>query len=109
MIASWRGDPAPSRAAGITRDQAPLLRADGGLPRGVRGAADSRCANVVRVFAGLFPGRFGGGTLCVYIDGGPVVDVWTGWPDRAGEVPQYGATYGKQRKPVAGKPASGRR
>jgi CubicO group peptidase (beta-lactamase class C family) len=67
--------------------QASLLQADSGLPRGVRGAADPRFANVVRLFAGLFPGRrFGGGTLCVYIDGRPVVDVWTGWSDRAGEV-----------------------
>ncbi|MGH3967937.1 MAG: serine hydrolase domain-containing protein, partial [Mycobacterium sp.] len=30
--------------------------------------------------------RFGGGALSVYIDGRPVVDVWTGWSDRAGEV-----------------------
>ncbi|HZC94235.1 MAG TPA: serine hydrolase domain-containing protein [Mycobacterium sp.] len=67
--------------------QPSLLQADSGLPRGVRGAADPRFANVVRLFAGLFPGRrFGGGTLCVYIDGTPVVDVWTGWSDRAGEV-----------------------
>jgi CubicO group peptidase (beta-lactamase class C family) len=67
--------------------QASLLQADSGLPRGVRGAADPRFANVIRLFAGLFPGRrFGGGTLSVYIEGRPVVDVWTGWSDRAGEV-----------------------
>src|SRR6202011_3382017 len=37
-------------------------------------------------FAQLFPGRrFGGGALSVFIDGEPVVDVWTGWSDRAGE------------------------
>jgi CubicO group peptidase (beta-lactamase class C family) len=36
----------------------------------------------------MFPGRrFGGGALAVYLDGQPVVDVWTGWSDRAGEVP----------------------
>jgi hypothetical protein len=65
-----------------------LLRAEEGLPRGVLGAADPRFANVVRIFAGLFPGRrFGGGALSVYIDGKPVVDVWTGWSDRNGEVP----------------------
>ena len=29
----------------------------------------------------------GGGALAVYIDGKPVVDVWTGWSDRAGEQP----------------------
>jgi hypothetical protein len=56
-----------------------LLRAEEGLPRGVQGAADPRFANVIRIFAGLFPGRrFGGGALTVYIAGKPVVDVWTG-------------------------------
>jgi CubicO group peptidase (beta-lactamase class C family) len=36
----------------------------------------------------MFPGRrFGGGALAVYLDGQPVVDVWTGWSDRAGQVP----------------------
>ncbi len=65
-----------------------LLRAEEGLPRGVQGAADPRFANVIRIFAGLFPGRrFGGGSLVVYIDGKPVVDVWTGWSDRDGTVP----------------------
>ncbi|MBV9089110.1 MAG: beta-lactamase family protein [Mycobacteriaceae bacterium] len=64
-----------------------LLRANGGLPRGVEGAADPRFGNVIRLFAQLFPGRrFGGGALAVYIDGRPVVDVWTGWSDRGGEV-----------------------
>jgi len=68
--------------------KASLLRAEEGLPRGVQGAADSRFSNVVRVFAGLFPGRrFRRGALSVYIDGRPVVDVWTGWSDRAGEEP----------------------
>src|SRR6188472_669245 len=65
-----------------------LLRAEEGLPRGVLGAADPRFANVVRIFGRLFPGRrFGGGALAVYIDGKPVVDVWTGWADRDGQVP----------------------
>jgi CubicO group peptidase (beta-lactamase class C family) len=65
-----------------------LLRVEEGLPAGVRGAADPRFGTVVRVFAGLFPGRrFGGGALTVFIDGRPVVDVWTGWSDRAGETP----------------------
>jgi CubicO group peptidase (beta-lactamase class C family) len=55
------------------------------LPRGVRGAADSNFACAVRGFARLFPGRrFGGGALSVYLDGEPVVDVWTGWSDRRG-------------------------
>ena len=86
--------------------KASLLRAEEGLPRGVQGAADSRFSNVVRVFAGLFPGRrFGGGALSVYIDGRPVVDVWTGWSDRAGEQPWtvdtgamvFSATKGSRR------------
>jgi CubicO group peptidase (beta-lactamase class C family) len=65
---------------------ASLLRANDGLPRGIQGAADPRFARVMRLFAQLFPGRrFGGGALSVYIDGRPVVDVWTGWSDRAGE------------------------
>jgi len=35
----------------------------------------------------MFPSRrFGGGALAVYLDGQPVVDVWTGWSDRAGQV-----------------------
>jgi len=59
-----------------------------GLPRGVRGAADPHFACAIRSFANLFPGRrFGGGALAVYLDGRPVVDVWTGWSDRDGEVP----------------------
>jgi CubicO group peptidase (beta-lactamase class C family) len=36
----------------------------------------------------MFPGRrFGGGALAVYLDGQPVVDVWTGWSDRGGKLP----------------------
>jgi CubicO group peptidase (beta-lactamase class C family) len=36
----------------------------------------------------MFPGRrFGGGALAVYAEGQPVVDVWTGWADRSGNVP----------------------
>lgn len=65
-----------------------LLRAEEGLPRGMQGAADPRFGNVIKIFAGLNPGRrFGGGSLVVYIDGKPVVDVWTGWSDRDGTVP----------------------
>ena len=52
------------------------------------GAADPHFACVVRGFRSLFPGRrFGGGALAVYLDGQPVVDVWTGWADRSGQVP----------------------
>lgn len=58
------------------------------LPTNVHGAADPLFAAAVRVFAAMFPGRrFGGGALSVYLDGRPVVDVWTGWADRAGRVP----------------------
>lgn len=61
---------------------------DPALPRNVRGAADPSFACAVRAFARLFPGRrFGGGALCVYLDGQPVVDVWTGWADRRGTRP----------------------
>ena len=58
------------------------------LPRGVHGAADPHFACAVRSFASMFPSRrFGGGALAVYLDGEPVVDVWTGWADRRGRVP----------------------
>ncbi len=58
------------------------------LPRGVHGAADPHFACAVRSFAAMFPHRrFGGGALAVYLDGEPVVDVWTGWADRRGRVP----------------------
>jgi CubicO group peptidase (beta-lactamase class C family) len=58
------------------------------LPRGVHGAADPHFACAVRTFASMFPGRrYGGGALAVYLDGAPVVDVWTGWSDRRGRVP----------------------
>lgn len=56
--------------------------------RGVHGAADPHFACAVRSFASMFPGRrFGGGALAVYLDGEPVVDVWTGCSDRRGRVP----------------------
>lgn len=58
------------------------------LPRGVRGAADPSFRAVVRAFGQLFRHpRFGGGALAVYLDGVPVVDVWTGWSDRRGTRP----------------------
>jgi CubicO group peptidase (beta-lactamase class C family) len=64
-----------------------VLDSDSGLPPHVQGAADSGFSCAVRTFAKLFPGpRFGGGALSVYVDGEPVVDVWTGWSDRHGEV-----------------------
>jgi CubicO group peptidase (beta-lactamase class C family) len=84
-MAPHRGDAAPVQAEASVRGAATLLATDDGLPRGVSGAADPHFANVVKVFAQLFPGRrFGGGALSVYIDGVPVVDVWTGWSDRTG-------------------------
>ena len=55
------------------------------LPHGVQGAADPNFACAVRGFAAHFPHpRFGGGALSIYLDGEPVVDVWTGWSDRRG-------------------------
>jgi CubicO group peptidase (beta-lactamase class C family) len=58
---------------------------DAALARDVRGAADPNFACAVRAFSQLFPGRrFGGGALAIYLDGQPVVDVWTGWADRRG-------------------------
>ena len=55
------------------------------LPSGVRGAADRNFGIAVRAFAAMFPRpRLGGGALAVYLDGRPVVDVWTGWSDRRG-------------------------
>ena len=58
------------------------------LPGGVHGAADPHFACAVRSFASMFPARrFGGGALAVYLDGEPVVDVWTGWSDRRGRKP----------------------
>lgn len=66
----------------------PALQAGDGLPAHVQGAADPRFACAVKTFATLFPGpRYGGGALSVYVDGEPVVDVWTGWSDREGRVP----------------------
>ncbi len=57
------------------------------LPGGVHGAADPHFACAVRSFASMFPHRrFGGGAMAVYLDGEPVVDVWTGWSDRRGRV-----------------------
>jgi CubicO group peptidase (beta-lactamase class C family) len=58
------------------------------LPNGVHGAADARFERAVRHFGALFPWRrCGGGALAVYLDGEPVVDVWTGFSDRRGRVP----------------------
>jgi len=55
------------------------------LPHGVQGAADANFGCAVRAFSQLFPGRrFGGGALAIYLDGVPVVDVWTGWSARRG-------------------------
>ena len=58
---------------------------DGALPHGVQGAADPAFSWAVRAFKQMFPHRrFGGGALAVYLNGEPVVDVWTGWADRRG-------------------------
>lgn len=65
--------------------RATVRERDEALPHGVQGAADANFACAVRAFAQLFPHpRLGGGALAVYLDGEPVVDVWTGWSDRRG-------------------------
>ena len=62
-----------------------VTRDPSALPHGVQGVADPSFGCAVRSFASLFPHpRFGGGALAVYLDGQPVVDVWTGWSDRRG-------------------------
>lgn len=54
----------------------------------MHGAADPNFSCAVRAFAAQFPARrFGGGALAVYLDGQPVVDVWTGYSDRRGYTP----------------------
>ncbi|QUR67319.1 serine hydrolase domain-containing protein [Mycobacterium spongiae] len=64
------------------------IRDDPDAGHRMSGAADSNFGCVVRFFASMFPARrFGGGALAVYLDGQPVVDVWTGWSDLSGEVP----------------------
>lgn len=46
----------------------------------VHGAYDPSFTRLVNTFARLFPKRApGGGALSIYLDGVPVVDVWTGW------------------------------
>jgi len=68
--------------------QASSRRRSAALPDGVHGAADPNFTCAVRSFAALFPHRrFGGGALAVYLNGEPVVDVWTGWADRRGRQP----------------------
>jgi CubicO group peptidase (beta-lactamase class C family) len=65
-----------------------ILTPDNGLPSGVQGACDSRFGAAIKAFSALFPARkFGGGALSVYIDGVQVVDVWTGFADREGNIP----------------------
>ncbi|MBO0676417.1 beta-lactamase family protein [Mycolicibacterium sp. S2-37] len=55
------------------------------LPHGVQGAADENFACTLRGFSELFPGRrFGGGALSIFLNGDPVVDIWTGYSDRRG-------------------------
>jgi CubicO group peptidase (beta-lactamase class C family) len=57
----------------------------GDVAQGLKGSADPNFACAAQAFAGMFPHhRFGGGALAVYLNGDPVVDVWTGWSDRRG-------------------------
>ncbi|ANO00676.1 serine hydrolase [Mycobacteroides abscessus] len=48
------------------------------LPGGVHGWAQPEFDRVVRKFASMYVGRIGGGALCVYVDGEPVLDIWAG-------------------------------
>ncbi len=51
----------------------------------VHGSSDPRFGSVRAAFGRLFSGRVnGGGALCVYESGRPVVDVWAGTRDRRG-------------------------
>lgn len=49
-----------------------------GLPDGVQGWAQPEFDRVVRKFASMYVGRTGGGALCAYVDGEPVLDIWAG-------------------------------
>ncbi|OHT88587.1 serine hydrolase domain-containing protein [Mycobacteroides saopaulense] len=49
-----------------------------GLPDGVHGWAQPEFDRVVRKFASMYVGRIGGGALCAYVDGEPVLDIWAG-------------------------------
>ncbi|QKT08526.1 beta-lactamase family protein [Gordonia sp. X0973] len=52
----------------------------------VHGTSDARFDGVRKNFGRLLDGRLnGGGALCVYENGRPVVDIWCGTRDRAGE------------------------
>lgn len=54
----------------------------------VHGAYDPHFKRLVNTFARLFPRRVSsGGALSVYLDGQPLVDVWTGWESRASSTP----------------------
>ena len=52
----------------------------------INGTADRRFKPLIQRFAGMFrrPSH-GGGALAVYLNGQPVVDVWTGYADSKGE------------------------
>ncbi|WP_067574274.1 serine hydrolase domain-containing protein [Nocardia acidivorans] len=58
------------------------------LPEGIRGTADPRFTGPVRAFARLFA-RYvrTGGALSVHLRGEPVMRIWTGTADAAGEIP----------------------
>lgn len=49
------------------------------LPAGVEGWASPEFSSVVSMFAWMFVKyRLGGGGLCVYVDGEPALDIWSG-------------------------------
>lgn len=60
----------------------------GDLPSGVEGTAEPEFGAVVRAFARAYvPQRGSGGALAVFLHGEPVVDIWAGSADAAGQVP----------------------
>lgn len=65
--------------SGETRFAYPPLERGMDLPAGVSGWARPEFRDVVRLFAFAFTRyRMGGGALCVYLDGEPVLDLWAG-------------------------------
>lgn len=64
------------------------------LPPGVNGWARPEFRGVVRVFSLAFTRyRVGGGAICVYVDGEPVLDLWAG-------VAQKGQEWTRDTAPV---------
>ena len=91
---AWSGDDALRPLSAKGEAQAERL---GAFLAGVSFGPDAivtspkvRAAETARIVAGHLDmtvsedPRLGGGALAIYLDGEPVVDVWTGWQDRRG-------------------------